>query len=216
MSTAKPVAPEMLLPPCTLSFPNLFVPKLAPGGKAPKFSMTGIWTPGDVPKFDAVKQECAKLLLAKYGAPWLEAVKAGQLFWPFKPIAGLLVKPGYPEGGVLINFNANEDSPPHLFDRYRDVNTGKARVITDPKVFYAGCQVIVLARPYLFDVTTKKGVTLGLQAVQFWTDGPRLDGQTNPIEKFAAEDAPAAEMPMAQTEESLSALLGGTGGVSLP
>lgn len=212
MSTAKPIAPEMLLPVCTISFPNLFVPRLAPGSAKSKYSMTAVYGPADVPKLQAVKEECAKLLLAQFGPSWLDAVKAGQLFWPFKPITGLAVKPGYPEGGESIGINANDDSPPHLFDRYKDPLTGKAKVITDPKVFYAGAQVIVLVRPYLFGLqpgALKKGVTLGLQAVQFYADGPRLDGRSDPTEKFGAEDAPTADLPnVGAASASMESMLG--------
>jgi hypothetical protein len=120
----------------------------------------------------------------------------------------------------MLNTNSQEDQPPHLFDRYQDPATGKARVITDPKKFYAGCQVIVLARPYLFENPMKKGVTMGLQAVQWWGDGTRLDGRSNPIEKFAAEQEPAASIPSAaagtaQTPDSLEAMLSGDKSFSL-
>lgn len=217
MST-KPVAPEVLLPVCTLSYPNLFTPKVAPGSTTPKYSMAAVFPPEIVAALKEVKEECGKLLLAKYGTAWIDAVKAGQLHWPFKSITGLAVKPGYPEGGVLVNLNAQADSPPHLFSRYADPTTGKAQVITDPKVLYAGCQVKVLVRPYLFDVGTKKGVTLGLQAVQWWADGPRLDGRSNPIDKFAAEEAPAAGMPGApgtvQNDDAMNAMLHGDSGAA--
>lgn len=217
---SKPTAPEQMLPVATLSYPQLFVPKLAPGATKPKFSCVLVWQPDQKPLLDAAKQECAKLLLAQYGPGWMDAVKAGQLFWPWKPIAGLAVKPGYPEGGVMLNTNSQEDQPPHLYDRYQDPATGKARIITDPKKFYAGCSVIVLARPYLFENPMKKGVTMGLQAVQFHADGARLDGRSNPIERFAAEQEPAASIPSAatgtaQTPDTLEEMLSGAGNFSL-
>ncbi len=218
MST-NPVASEMMLPPGTLSFPNLFVPKKVDEKSDPKYSFVTIWPADALASLQPIKQECAKLLAAKYGPTWLEMVKAGQLKWPFKKIAGLLVKPGYPDGGEFVNFNAAADSQPHLFDRYKDPATGKAAIVTDPKKFYAGCQVVVLARPYLYDKGVNKGVSVGPQAVQWWADGPRLDGRSNPIEKFAAEEAPVAALPAsgasAADADALESMLG-TAGIALP
>lgn len=188
-----PQANDILLPVATASYPHLFTPRAVTPGATPRYSVVAIWMAEEAEALRAAKRVCGELLAAKYGAQWVAAVKAGQLHWPFKEITGLAVKPGYPEGGTTASASTSESYPPAVFDRYAGPD-GKPRQVTDPGIIYPGCKVRVLVRPYLFDSGAKKGVTLGLQAVQFAGDGDRLDGMTDRAGAFTAEVEPLADI----------------------
>lgn len=82
-----------------------------------------------------------------------------------------VIRDGY-EGMVYVNAKATPDYPPQLVDRHRrQVQRDDAE-----EVFYAGCYVNAVLEPYAYNKAGNQGVSWGLLAIQFDSDGERFGG----------------------------------------
>lgn len=166
--------------PVRLSFPHLFTrQKPMNNEKEGKFGCSllfpiGVdWSPLKKAANDAATAEWGTKLPGKLKSPLLDAHATSP------------DTDGYEKGMLLIR--ANSTQQPGCVDR-------QMRPITDPAVFYAGCWVIATLRAFAYDVDLNKGVSFGLQNVQFFADGEPFGGRSRAADDFEAlgDDDPFA------------------------
>jgi hypothetical protein len=182
------VSYRVITPLVVLSYPHLAVAqKSNQAGKADKFSATGIVTAETLQiaeekaKFDAIKEGLIAAGREKWGAKFDTLVK-GDGFK--KGIRSDSESKNYPAGSVFLT--ARSVNQPGLVYSYADPTTKKpAKIAQDDikKVLYAGAIVRLLVTIFPFEQEGNKGLSFGLEGVQFVKDGPRIDG------RVAAEDA---------------------------
>src|SRR6266849_3114839 len=87
---------------------------------------------------------------------------------------------GYPTGSVYVNARRKEkQGRPGLVLEHADA-TGKPAVPADDQIakyFYPGAVVRAALGGFAYDMDVSKGVSFGLQNVQFLASGPRRDGR---------------------------------------
>jgi hypothetical protein len=186
----------MILPVAMLSYPSLFEPKAYKNG-TPKYSAVLV-LPAEA---DLKQLKTAVSMVAKerFGDR-AKAILAGN-----NPIHGTEQSEakGYPEGSVYIN--AKTVNRPQIVSRFADPKTGKPQLIEEadateiggPSEMYPGVWVKAYISVYSFDAEGNKGVAFGLEGLQRWEDGERLDGMR------AATDIFEAEMPAEADLEDL-------------
>lgn len=111
--------------------------------------------------------------------------------------AGMLKRPGfrlpfrstdaegqtqYPAGSIFMNTSSTD----------RPQLVGPDKTIIADVIFYAGCRVRAYLNAFGYDKKGNKGVSLGLNALQFVMDGQRLDNRKSADEVF---DTILAETP---------------------
>jgi hypothetical protein len=195
--------PSIVTPVATVSFPWFDKPQPSdkPGGVA-KYSAAFVFAPGE--NLAALEKAALDVAVAQLGPqitvkvpvtpatptgerviPTAEAFAKGLFHTPFRRDGELK---GYPEGSVFINARSN--NKPGFVYNYADPATGKpAKVPAEliASVFYPGAKVRAAINPYWFDNSGKKGVTFGLNNVQFIADGERLDNRKKAEDEFTAE-----------------------------
>lgn len=190
--TKKPLPPtDVLTPPVRLAFPALFVPrKRAPNNDVLTYQATILLPPDlDLTPF---KKAMVAAMEKKFG-------KVIQLPAAKNPIHDCEEKPynGFAPGWRYIGMHNSER--PSVFDR-------RGMPITDPKLVYPGCWVRIYTNAFAWDNKVGgKGVSFGLNGVQFVRDDDRLDGRRNPIDVFDPLDDLGDDMP---GNESLDAIFG--------
>jgi len=188
--------PARTSPPVRVSYTqSLFTPKAFQQGQDPKYSVTVM-----IDKTNAEQMAFMKAIHADAQAALAEA-------WPDqakRPRIALvgetksLIKDGdktlgndgvplvekNPEyaGHYLIRVSAKQK--PVVVDRNR-------QEIIDPAVVYGGCVCKVNLNVYTFDTQANKGVTAGINGVQFWADGERLGGGRPALESMFDAAGPA-------------------------
>lgn len=170
-------AKKIITPECRLSFPHLFVPRPGPSGGEPKFSCALIFEEGTDPKpFQSAIIAAAR---EKWGDNAVAMFKAGKLKSPLRTD---WEDKGYPENSFFLNCSSKEQ--PGLVYPYADPVTGKPQIVTDPKVFYPGAYVRASLRAFAYDNSGNKGVSFGLNNLQFIRDGSRLDNRVSATNDF--------------------------------
>lgn len=105
-----------------------------------------------------------------------EVIKLPAAKNPIKP-AGERDYQGFEDGMHYISLSNKFNQPPCV-DRM-------GRPVTDPDVFYSGCRVNIYVNAYAWNNDKGgKGVSFGLNAVQFAGDDERLDGRRDPMSVF--------------------------------
>lgn len=190
-----------------LSYPNLFTPKLPPNprpGQKPRFSCM-ILIPKAMDIMES-QQACLKLLVDKWGEKVEEMMKMpppNNLKWPFR--TDNVKQDGsqrYDPEKFKCFFQCWSEDPPGLVERYAGTD-GKPKKILTPSadLLYAGCYVNISVNPFIFDQTGNRGVALGLQNVQMWEKGERLDNRVAAEDQFTAEARPAVDLTQMQAPE---------------
>ena len=184
---------EYLTGPVRLSFPKLFEPGEPDDNGKRKYSATALFPAGaDLSVLKKVAGETAK-------ARWPEAgtENGPTLHSPFKAQADKKQFDGYVPGSICIT--ANGERKPFFVDQ-------RMAPITDPSKEYPGAWVILVLRPYAFDVKKKKGVSFGLQGVMFVADDTQLGGGgSDPNTAFAGVQIEQSVNPAGLFENSGSA-----------
>ena len=171
----------MVTPEAIISFPRLFVPQPGPSGGEPKYSAVFIFVEGT--DLTALKQAIIAAGQEKFGDRFADLVRAGDNFrLPFRPRAGETLKLGYPEGSTF--FSATSKNRPQVVD-------ANVQPIDDPEKVYAGAKVLASVNAYGYD-NVGRGVTFGLNNVQFLADGERLDNRVAAADEF---DKAMTEVP---------------------
>lgn len=205
MAEATEVPTTVILKGVILSFPHLAqAQKPKKDTDTPKYSGALVITP-EVQKTPAW---AAAVAAAKQAAKNKFDSKA-----PTIPIIGgkgaairndVWERQGYPEGSLVIN--ARNTSQPGLVYSTPDPKDPKkpARVPQDKikETFFPGAIVNVQVQAYGFNHDMNKGVTWGLQNIQFVAEGPRLDNRQS------AEDVAEFAASMNETPAGLEEFVG--------
>lgn len=183
-----------------LSYPTLFVPKLpknARPGQNPRYSCV-LLIPHDL-DISEIQQATYTMLKEKWGErvdELLQETPPNNLKWPFrKDNKKLDGTKRYDETRFKCFISAWSETPPGLVQRYAGPDGKPARVLTPSNdKFYAGCVVNASVNPFIFDQTGNRGASIGLQNLQMWADGERLDNRADGSE-FQVEKAPEMSLP---------------------
>jgi hypothetical protein len=178
---------QLITPIATLSYPHLFKPQAAmEEGGPPKYGCVLVFPAGT--DLGLLKAAALAVATAKYGDKAAGMIRGGKLRWPFRTDEDR----GYPEGSVTISPTSKER--PLVVGRYKSPVDGKAELIEDESKAYAGAQVKAQVGAYCYDRNGNRGVTFGLNGVQLWADGPRLDGRVSARDAFDAEEPAVADL----------------------
>jgi len=195
----------IITPRCTLSFPHLFVAHKIKDDDKAKFSACLVFTADK--DLSEMKQKIILAGQTKWPGGEFEAMlKEKALKLPFRTDG--VVSKGYGEGSTY--FNARSDNAPGIVMPQAGAD-GRPIKLTDRNLIYPGCIIRASLTAYGY-VNRQKGVTFGLNNVQWLDNGPRLDNRTAAEDDFdAVEVAPAdlsdMEMPDLVVEDDLQALL---------
>lgn len=214
-----------------LSYPNLFTPKMPPNarpGQKSRYSCM-LLLPLSVAESEevkALKLVCFNLLKTKYGdntEALLQAAFANQpncVKWPFRK--DNLKRDGsqrYDPTKFSCFVSAWSESAPGLVDRYAGSDGKPVKILTPSQdKFYPGCTVNASLNPFLYDQAGNRGVAFGLNNLQFWSDGERLDNRVAAEDDFTAEARPVAnldDLTTANTGLVTAAALSGQKGTNL-
>lgn len=182
------MAKRFITPLAILSYPHLAeAQKSNQAGKPAKFSAAAVITAETLQdaeekaKFDAIKKGLIEVGTEKFGDKFAQLVKSDSFK---KGIRTDSESKNYPAGSVFLT--ARSVNQPGLVYSYADPATKKAAIVPVElikKVFYPGAIVRLLVSIFGFDQEGNKGLSFGLDGVQFVKDGPRID------DRVAAEDA---------------------------
>ena len=179
--TTETAPTRLVTPEAIISFPRLFRPEPGPNGGDPKYSAAFIFVQGT--DLTRLKQAIIAAGQAFFGDKFAELVRAGDnMRLPFRPRAGETLKAGYPEGSTF--FSANSKHKPQVVD-------ANLQEINDPEKVYAGAKVLASVNAYGYD-NVGRGVTFGLNNIQFLADGERLDNRVAAADEF---DKMMSEVP---------------------
>jgi hypothetical protein len=179
-STKQKKSPErtFILRNVRLSYPKIAEGEENDDGKL-IFSAAFITTEGS----NIADIEKAELAAArdKWGVDAQEMLADGEIASTFRRSKADVKKAGAP----YVNARAEERPGCVLRDKTR---------VTDPteikNIFYAGALVNVSLHAFPYDRKGKKGVSFGLNNIQFVADGPRLDGRKRAEDEFEVLDEP--------------------------
>jgi len=198
----------LITPPAMLSYPALLTPRLGPNpkpGDLPTYGCTLVF-PKDA-DLTELKNAATAALKERFGDKLQSLLKNGSLRIPFRPVGDKYDEDTY---GYFINVSA-KTTKPGLVDRYAGPD-GKPAPLTDVDKLYPGCMVKAAVSVYSYDNSGNKGVSFGLQHIQWWAEGTRLDNRKAAADAFAAEALPEASLAAmggSSKADSLSDLLGG-------
>jgi hypothetical protein len=172
-----------------LSYPHLDVAqKSNQAGKPDKFSAAFVFTPelladaAEKAKFNELQQAVIAAVNDKYGDKGPAMLKSEGFK---KGLRRDAESKGYPEGSVFLT--ARSTNQPGLVYTYPDPVTKKAANVKQEdikKVFYPGAIVRPLISIFMFDKEGNRGVSFGLEGIQFIKDGPRIDNRVNAEDAF--------------------------------
>lgn len=174
----------VLTPEFRLSFPHLFVPvatdKNKPDDK--KYTMSMLFAAGvDV---SALKKAAAAAAKETWGDSIPKNLKS-----PFLD-AGKYEYEGYAEGMVLVRPTSKQK--PNVVGPRKDPTTDTFPRLSEENI-YPGCYCRATVRAFTYNRPDSKGVSFGIQNVQFIRDGEPLGGRRKPEDEFTAVEG--AENP---------------------
>lgn len=167
----------LVTPYATLSFPQLFQPKVAFEGQEAKYSCALLFDGAAQQSAEYKKMQEAVVTVAK--AKWGDNVNFKSLKLPFNDAGEKADKyQGYEDGIIVIN--AASKSKPGIVDaRKNDVLL--------PEQVYAGQLVRAQVVAHAWEIPGRRGVSFGLNHVQIVKhDAPRIDGRVAPQNAFDA------------------------------
>jgi hypothetical protein len=176
-----------ITPYATLSFPHLFSPKTRGDDKQePVYSCSLLFDPNAQrsPEFKAIQEGC----IAAAKERWGDSVKINSLKFPFKDAGEKADKyQGY-EAGIIVVEAWTKQKPGIVDARKQDVLL--------PEQVYAGQLVRAQVKPFAWEVSGKRGVSLGLNNLQIVKhDAPRIDGRVAASAAFDEIDTDDEESP---------------------
>jgi hypothetical protein len=187
---------KLITPEAMLSYPHLGQPQPARGNQKPKYSATLIFPKGT--NLAAMLAAAIEAATEKFGATMkvggksisiADALAGNVLRTPFR--TDVLAK-GYPEGSTFINIRS--DNKPGVVYNYAAPGSQKPAVVADAdikKVFYPGAIVRASVSAFGYEAEGNKGISFGLNNVQFLRDGERIDGRVSAEDEFTADLAAA-------------------------
>lgn len=176
--------PNIITPPAMLSFPALLTPRLGPNpkpGQLAAYGCTLVFPKGA--DLTAMKTAAMTALKEKFGDQTEKLLKNGQIKIPFRKDED---KYDPEKWEYFINVSSKQNKP-GIVDRYQDPVTKKPAPLTDADKLYPGCIVKASVSVYTYDTSGNKGVSFGLQHIQWWEHGTRLDNRRSAADSFEAE-----------------------------
>lgn len=145
---------------------------------APKYSVKAVFEPDA--DLSALKAAAGQAATDKWGTNIPKNLRS-----PFRKNVDL-DKPvvGMSDDAIVMTFSAKESSRPGLVD-------ASLNDIIDPSKVYSGAYFRAQVRPFCYENAGNKGVSFGLQNVQFLADGEPLGGRVPANKAFDAIVAPA-------------------------
>jgi len=169
------MAKSVCTPYGVLAFPNLFEPRSVPGtNQEPRFSTILVFDEAAQrkPEFKALQDA----IIAAADEKWPRKLDQKNIHWPIRKNEEKEGVNGFPPGGVF--FNAWTKNQPGLVDKNRNEILTKAEI-------WAGQLARAFVRPFAYDTSGNKGVSLMLENVQIVkSDMPRIDGRKSAAESF--------------------------------
>jgi hypothetical protein len=189
---------KLVTPVAIMSFPTLYVARAFAEGQEPKYSaMLGFTPEADM---KALKQAVGAVAKEKWGDRAKQILKNNN---PFRDHdaeveAGQTKDKGFPAGTVF--FNARSKNPPAVVARTAGPD-GRPVVIDEavastagPYEIYGGVMVKAYVSVYAYDTAGNRGIGFGLEGVQRWEDGERLDGRAAVASVFDFEEAAEVDL----------------------
>jgi hypothetical protein len=177
---------SIITPVATLSYPHLFEPQAADEDAEPKYSCALIFEAGT--DLRELKRAAVAAATEKWGTKADGMIRNGKLRMPFRPGE----EKDYPEGSTFMNVRSK--NKPGIVSRIPDPTTGRPMPIVDPDEIYPGAQVKASVGVFAYDVKGNKGVSFGLNNVQKWGEGERLDNYVRASDEFDADPGMAADL----------------------
>ena len=178
---------SIITPVATLSYPHLFEPHAVDKDDEPKYQAALVFPAGtDLTEMKRIAVACAK---EKWGDKAEGMIRNKKLRMPFRTDGE---EKGYPEGSVFMNVRSKQR--PGIVSRIPDPTTGRPMPIADPDEIYPGVQVKASLGVFAYDVSGNKGVSFGLNNVQKWADGERLDHVVKAADEFDADPTMVADL----------------------
>ena len=185
-------------PPVRVSFPTVFTPRAIEQGQTPKYSIVLMFDKKDPAHMSALTALYAEAEAA-FKAKWPDPAKAPRI-----PLKGHDKSP-FKDGDTACNTQGvplsekNEEYAGHFI--VRAASTSKPAVvdrsmqeIIDTGAVYGGCWCKVNLNPYAYDTAGNKGITFGLNGVQFWQEGDAFGGGRPAVgDMFTAASSESAE-----------------------
>jgi hypothetical protein len=162
---------KLVTPIFRVSFPKLFKAESFQGAP-PKYSVVMLFDP-ETADLVNMKKAAEAAAQDKWGAK-----RPGNLWSPFRE--GDKDRPDTPgyTGMIYVTASTKEDvGRPAIVDQ-------KKNPITDASGMYAGCYAKAIVNAFAFDIPAKRGVSFGLNAIQFVRDGEAFGGFTGNTDAF--------------------------------
>lgn len=173
-----------------LSYPFLAEPR-GFNGQVPKFQGSLV-----IPKTEDIavlKLAMRKAAEAKFGARMpanlRSPIRDGSEKSRTDEHGAMTYESGYGPDVWFINTTAKADSRPQLRDNLNREITANDEI---KRVFYGGCFVRAIIRAFAYDTNGNKGVSFGLNGVQFVGHGPRFGGGVDAGSVFTEVEVDAA------------------------
>jgi len=178
------VPTRLVTPEAILSYPHLDQPqKKRKATDKSKYSAALVFKPGT--DISALKAAALAVAVDRWGQKAADMLKKGSLRSPFRYDAEAK---GYEDGSVFMNVRT--DQQPGLVYRYPEPGTNRpAKVAPEDikKVFYPGAIVKAHVSAFTYDNEGNKGVSFGLNHVQKWEEGERIDSRVDEQDAFEAD-----------------------------
>lgn len=177
---------SIITPVATLSYPWLFEPNQVEPGDEPKYSCALIFEKGS--DLTELKRAAVAAAKERWGDKAEAMIRNGKLRMPFRPGE----EKDYPEGSTFMNVRSK--NKPGIVSRIPDPTTGRPMPIVDQSEVYPGAKVKASIGVFAYDVKGNKGVSFGLNNVQKWEDGERLDHFVAAADEFEADPTQVADL----------------------
>ncbi|MDE3023175.1 MAG: DUF2815 family protein [Pseudomonadota bacterium] len=182
--------PIIQTPPAMLSYPALLVPrknKFRPED-APTYGCTLVFPVGaDLKELSAAAREALDAKFGKDEVTKMLKASPPKLRLPFREDAEK-----YDPEKYKFYIQISSKDKPGLVDRYAGAD-GKPAPLDTSKL-YPGCFVKAVLSVYAYENSGNRGVNFGLQHIQWWADGTRLDNRIEAADAFNAETRPEADL----------------------
>lgn len=168
---------KLLTPKARVAFPNLFEAKSFNGQPA-KYNVVLVFDKAAqaTPEFQRLKKAANDTVKNKWGDKPPKGLKN-----PFRSGADKEDVAGFEPDDIFITVSSK--SKPKIVDRNK-VNGVFPEIIDEDRI-YPGCFVRASVNPYAYDNNGNRGVSFGLNNVQFLEDGERIaGGRGKPEEEF--------------------------------
>lgn len=185
---AQTSATRVISPVAMLSYPRIAEPQEEtdddgkPTGKK-KYSACLVFLPGT----DLLPLKRAIAAAAEAKLPGEGTKKLQSRAWK-NPLRDDIGDRGYPPGSVFINVRAGQQ-PGCVYPHAEPGSDKPAKVPKEKlaEVFYPGCFVKASLNAFYFERKGNKGISFGLNNIQFVKDGDRLDNRKAAEDEFDAD-----------------------------